>query len=231
MRLPVVDLSLNDHGTASDKVTAELRRAIVTGQFADGEGLNQVELAQHFRVSRAPIREAVRRLEAEGLVRAKAHRRAVVVGQSVERIQEIFEIRRLVEVELLGRAASSMDEEAIAELDAHLDNMEAEAEHEAWRAGNEAFHRAMYDRAGWAIASELVERLRYRVERYVRGAGGLVRNEEANREHRRIVAALRDGDVETAKAALGEHIARTFEGIRHVAKGSGGLGTDDADPR
>src|SRR4051794_10802535 len=67
--------ALTERRTASDEVADTLREAIIAGTFEDGAELNQVELARHFGVSRVPVREALRRLEAEGLVSAEAHRR------------------------------------------------------------------------------------------------------------------------------------------------------------
>src|SRR4051794_22192488 len=64
---------LAERRTASDEVADTLRGAIINGQFDDGQELNQVELARHFGVSRVPVREALRRLQAEGLVTAEAH--------------------------------------------------------------------------------------------------------------------------------------------------------------
>src|SRR3954453_6739250 len=88
--------ALTERRTASDEVADTLRKAIIAGQFDDGEELNQVELAKHFGVSRVPVREALRRLEAEGLVSAEAHRRVVIPGLDRERISEIFEIRAVL---------------------------------------------------------------------------------------------------------------------------------------
>jgi len=84
---------LRDRRTAADHVADAIRAAILTGTFASGATLNQVELAEHFGVSRVPVREALRRLEAEGLVRADAHRLVTVIGLSTERVAEIFDLR------------------------------------------------------------------------------------------------------------------------------------------
>jgi DNA-binding GntR family transcriptional regulator len=78
--LPLPELT--DRRTTSDQIADTLREAILTGEFDDGEELNQVALAKHFNVSRVPIREALRQLQAEGLVTAKAHQRTVVATSS-----------------------------------------------------------------------------------------------------------------------------------------------------
>ena len=85
--LPLRELS--DRRTTSDQIADVIREAILAGEFDDGEELNQVALAKHFHVSRVPLREALRQLQAEGLVTAKAHQRAVVSSLSVDRVLEI----------------------------------------------------------------------------------------------------------------------------------------------
>src|ERR687884_535255 len=80
------DPALRERKTTTDHIASALRTAIYDGQFDDGEELNQVELAQYFNVSRVPIREALRQLQAEGLVRIVAHRKTLVVGLSLEEI-------------------------------------------------------------------------------------------------------------------------------------------------
>src|SRR5215510_118083 len=85
-------------------VTACLRNAIQTGLLPDGIELNQVALAEHLGVSRVPVREAMRSLQAEGWISARANYRATVQAVSAERIKQIFELRTLLEVHCLRRA-------------------------------------------------------------------------------------------------------------------------------
>src|SRR5919199_3700294 len=87
------DPALRERKTTTDHIAAALRTAIFDGQFADGEELNQVELAQYFNTSRVPVREALRQLQAEGLVRNVAHRKTVVEGLSLDDILELIEVR------------------------------------------------------------------------------------------------------------------------------------------
>jgi DNA-binding GntR family transcriptional regulator len=204
---------LNERRTASDEVAETLRQAIITGQFADGEELNQVELASHFNVSRVPIREALRRLQAEGLVTAEAHRRAVVVGFNHERIDEVYEIRALLEGFMLERGASKLDDKQLAALRRMCNEMDKIADHDEWLERNHEFHRALLSPAHAPTALALVEQLAMQVERYLRRSGGVHRPLEAGREHRRIVDALRRGDVEKAKDVLRRHILHTRDRV------------------
>jgi DNA-binding GntR family transcriptional regulator len=205
--------SLNERRTASDYVAEALRQAIIAGQFADGEELNQVELASHFNVSRVPIREALRRLQAEGLVSAEAHRRAVVVGFNRERISEVYEIRALLESYMLERAASQLDESDLAALRRMCDEMDRIKDHDKWLARNHEFHRGLLSPSGATTAMTLVEQLSMQVERYLRRSGGVHRPKEAGREHRKIVDALRKGETDTAREVLTRHILHTRDRV------------------
>ena len=91
------DPGLRERKTTTDYLAAALRTAIYDGQFVDGEELNQVELANFFHVSRVPIREALRQLQAEGLVRIVAHHQTVVAGLTLPQILELIEMRAVLE--------------------------------------------------------------------------------------------------------------------------------------
>src|SRR5579872_6976730 len=94
--------------TTTDYLADALRIAIYDGQFDDNEELNQVELAEFFGVSRVPVREALRQLQAEGLVQSIAHHRTVVCGMSLAQIIESIEMRAVLESHLLRKACEKL---------------------------------------------------------------------------------------------------------------------------
>lgn len=202
--------ALTERRTASDEVADTLRDAIIAGQFDDGEELNQVELAKHFGVSRVPVREALRRLEAEGLVSAEAHRRVVVPGLNRARISEIFEIRAVIEAYLVERSAPNVDVGALHDTLASMDRARGR---EAWLERNHAFHRLLMDPADSPTAVGIVDRLTAQVERYLRRVGGVVRNEDAAREHREIVDALERKAFKQASKAVSDHVLHTRDAV------------------
>lgn len=205
--------SLTERRTASDEVADTLREAIISGQFEDGEELNQVELARHFGVSRVPVREALRRLEAEGLVTAEAHRRVVVPGLDRARIAEIFEIRALLEAYMLGRGAPKLSPDDLAALHDIADSMDRTRGRDAWLKRNHEFHHQLLASADAPTSMALVERLSAQVERYLRRMGGILRTEAVGREHRAILDALdRKSDKQAAKA-LSKHILSTRDAV------------------
>jgi DNA-binding GntR family transcriptional regulator len=205
--------ALGERRTASDEVADTLREAIIAGQFADGEELNQVELARQFGVSRVPVREALRRLEAEGLVSAEAHRRVVIPGLDRARISEIFEIRALLEGYLLERAAPHLGPDELAALNKVLKELDRARGREPWLARNREFHRELLSPADAPTAMDIVERLSAKVERYLRRRGGVQRSEAAGREHREIVEALEKGSAKQAGKALSRHILSTRDAV------------------
>src|SRR5262245_49870532 len=99
--------------TVADAATGELRRRIIAGEFVDGEPLRQDALAEDLGVSRNPIREALSRLESEGLVASIPYKGYVVTPLSSDEIRELFELRSLIEPELIRYAIPRMTNEDI----------------------------------------------------------------------------------------------------------------------
>lgn len=205
--------ALPERRTASDEVADTLREAIITGQFEDGQELNQVELARHFGVSRVPVREALRRLEAEGLVSAVAHMRVVVPALDRGLISDTFEIRALLEGFLLERAAANIGADELAELHEMCDAMDRVKSRDIWLERNADFHHRLLAPANVPTAMAIVERLTHQVERYTRRTGGVLRTEQAGREHREIIEALERNSVKGAIAALKRHILSTRDAV------------------
>lgn len=201
--------------TTSDDIVDALREAISQGRFKDGEELNQVTLARSFGVSRVPVREALRQLQAEGLVSSQAHMRTVVTGLSLDRVLEVLDLRAMLETYLLERAADRLLPGDLAELLSLCDDMDAADDHQEWLAHNKSFHELLYSRSDADLTRELSRQLAVRVERYLhmRRDSGVQRTEEANAEHRRILSALKRGDVDQARAELQAHIAHTRDRV------------------
>jgi DNA-binding GntR family transcriptional regulator len=196
--------------TMAVDVTECLRNAIQSGLLADGVELNQVALAEHLGVSRVPVREAMRVLEAEGWISARAHYRAVVQTIGSERVNQIFEMRTFLEVRCLGRSMRTMTREKIMRLYAICDEMDSLTDHKAWLAANRLFHRELLQHPGGDLAIELVGQLTSQVERYLRvGGGGPKRETQAGVEHRAILAAISQRNSRKARDLLRDHIGNT----------------------
>jgi DNA-binding GntR family transcriptional regulator len=210
--------------TAPDYIADALRIAIYDGQFEDGEELNQVELAEYFNVSRVPIREALRQLQAENLVKSIAHRRAVVIGLDVDEMLELIEIRAVLEGFLVAKAGPRLDAAALRRLNELCDEADRITDYGYnWVLKNWEFHRTLYQPSGSKAAIAMVEHLNLRVERYVRRSGGLTRLRQAVAEHRRILKDVERGSFNAARTRMQHHILQTREQVqRHYAKGGSG---------
>lgn len=209
------DPALRERRTTTDHIASALRTAIYDGQFADGEELNQVELAQYFNVSRVPIREALRQLQAEGLVRIIAHHKTIVAGLSVDEVVELIEMRAVLEAYMVRKSAPHLDAEAIARLHKLCDEMDRITDYGShWVLKNWEFHQTLYGAGSSRAMIDLVERIHLKIERYARQAGTDARLREAAAEHRGILSHVERKDYAGASAVIERHVLNTGEEIR-----------------
>lgn len=187
-----------------------LRERILRGEYPEGEPLRQDALAEELGVSRIPVREALRQLEAEGLVTFSPHRGAVVSILSLAEIDELFELRAEIECDLLRRAIPKMTPEQLDRATDVLDEFEAAlAAGEATRWGplNWHFHAALYAPAERKFTMGVLQKLHQHSDRYFRMEVLLAQGgSRANEEHRAIAAAVAKKDVTEAIQLMREHI-------------------------
>ena len=192
-----------------------LREAIIGGRFDFGEPLRQEELAAQLGVSRLPVREALRRLEAEGLVVMRPRRGYVVAEFSRTEIEEVFDIRALLEARAGALATGRRTKRDVTELALRLEALERVG---AWRPldptafgrANSAFHDRLFEGSGRPMLCRMLRVLRTSAERYTRLSISLASEIDASQEeHRRIFAAFRKGDAEVAGELLASHCRNT----------------------
>lgn len=228
MKLKAIDIGRA--ASAADLIQEALREAIVHGDMRDGEVLRQDQIAALFNVSRIPVREALARLETQGLVTNHRYKGAVVTALSIEEIAETFEFRALVEPEVIRRSVGRMSREALAEAREHCLAFSRETDPGAFAQRNRAFHYALYRDAGrpyhLRIASEALDK----VGRYLRAQLVLTNGmERARAEHEAILSACASGDADRAAALTRDHILGAcvsltgfLEGDRRTASDPGG---------
>ena len=107
-----------------DVIANDIRERILSGELAEGESIRQEALAEDYDVSRMPIREALKRLDAEGLVQLTANRGATVTKHSLQEIGEIFDLRLMLEADLFRRAIPLMSEADFARCAQLLEQMD-----------------------------------------------------------------------------------------------------------
>lgn len=207
-----LERGFSERRITADYVADALRDAIHRGELADGAELNQAALATHFGVSRVPVREAMRQLQAEGLIDTRAHRLAVVRALGLDRVIEIYDVRALLEGFTIERAVPHLSRGDLRAARVLDEQMRGDVDHARWLELNARFHRLLYAPSGAETTIELIDQLRARGERYVRlwsHGSGIHRPVEAGEEHAHIVDLCEAGDAAGARTAIERHIHHT----------------------
>ena len=196
--------------TLTSMTADAIRERILRGHYAEASPLRQDAIGAELGVSRIPVREALRQLEAEGLVTFNPHRGAVVSTLSLKQIRELYELRADVEADLIRRAVPNMTAEDNARAAEILDAYEA-ALHAGqvgvWGALNWKFHSTLYAPADRELTMNIVSRLHHQSDRYSRMQLWLTHGENRARyEHRAIAAAAKKRDADKAARLMREHI-------------------------
>jgi DNA-binding GntR family transcriptional regulator len=143
-----------------ETIAAELRAELMEGTLRPGSELSQVMLAERFGVSRIPIRDALRILAGEELVEFHANRGAKAIALTPAEVREIYGLRVLLECDCLRRAAKNMTPADLEEIERVRRKSDLDAGTPEWAAGDWAFHRAIYLRAGRPRQLAMIEGLR-----------------------------------------------------------------------
>ena len=207
-----------NHPIARRTVAAEaaeiLRQRILTGDLKSGQPIRQEQIAQELGVSRIPLREALKQLEAEGFVTIEPHKGAVVSTLSLAEVEELFELRIHLESWLLRDAIPRMREADFAQLDALIDESRVPDNLAHWGDINWRLHEAMYRPAGKPISLRFLKRIHDNLDRYLRLQITLTQDwDRAHGDHQQLIELSRAGDTETAVAVLERHIRHTARAL------------------
>lgn len=210
--------------SAADAVTGTLRGAILQGQFRPGDRILQERLAEDLGVSRQPVREALSRLQAEGLVTSVVSGGSAVCAFSEEHVQENYRLRVLLESEAARDAAGAMDASQIsglARLNADMASARQRGDPTKVLELNRRFHSAIWDYSGLPTLAKIVEGLWATIT----VAAPLTVPERASkseREHNQILAAFRDRDSDRAAESMRAHILAAQVDFDRAARRNGG---------
>jgi DNA-binding GntR family transcriptional regulator len=201
-------------------VAAGLREAIMSGVLRGGDPIRQDKVAAQFGVSSIPVREALRKLEGEGLVTFYPHRGAVVSELSREEVRELSEIRVALETLALRLAIPNTTDEDLRRAEEILDWADKQPDlAEKWGEFNWRFHSALYTPADRPRLTEMIEGIHTRFERYLRVyVLALEYEERGQREHRQILDLCKKRDADGAADLLGRHIGYVGEMIVEALK-------------
>lgn len=196
-----------------EELAAALRERILSGDLPEGSLLRQEALAAEYQVSRIPVREALRLLEGEGLVELRIHRGAVVTVHSPEQIGELFDLRTLLERDLVVRAVPLATAQEIGHAEKVLRQVDVayrKNDAHAWGALNTEFHRSLYMPAQRVQTLALVESINLVLERSVRLYHRLITAfAKAQADHWEILRLYRARRPEEAGAVLERHVQFT----------------------
>lgn len=212
----------NGYKTLQEIVVGRLRDWITTGVLRPGEKLSQEDLAARLGVSRMPLREAFRQLEAEGLVTMYPHKGVYVTRLSPDEIQELHMIRTVLEGLAARLAAEKMTKETLQRLEAILEQMQ-----EVVEAGetdklldlDRQFHGAMYRASKCEHLCDLIHRLRDKSDPYIKAYMTRVgRAKESLAEHREIINACAARDSDLAEQLTKENLERTAGAVIRILR-------------
>jgi len=199
-----------DNLTLSQRVYKHLREEILSDRLPPGTELSEVALAQELEVSRGPIREAMGRLAAEGLIKVQPRRRAVVRSLTPQELIDAYEVREALEVLAVRLAVPRVTDADLARLEQLIDQMADHAKANAigdFFAANVEFHETLCELSGNEKLQEVHHRLEGEIGRFKARTLALRGSLDGSLdEHRAILAAIRLRDAEKAAALTAAHV-------------------------
>ena len=215
----MLNFDIQNHRPLREVVYEELKMQILTGAIVPGTRMMEVELAKEIGVSRTPIREAIRKLEKEGLVTIEPRRGAYASQISTQDMVEILEVRQNMEGLAAFFAASRMNEDQLEELKevskyynkaVQDGNMEDMIKHDT------RFHRIIVESCNNKVLVQMIEQLQELVLRFrYIYYDNFKRAENMPEEHFEILHAIETKDAEAARNAADVHIDRLKELVIH----------------
>jgi DNA-binding GntR family transcriptional regulator len=210
----IVDDARRDKVTAQEMVLAAVREGILSGVIEPGTRLRQEELADLFGTSRIPVREALRALEYEGLVASEPHRGFTVTSLDADDVEEVYELRILLEGHAVRLALPLLTAEDLEELEGLFAQMKGAMTPDEELAAREHFYLRLYSVTGRPRLVGLIARLRQEVARGLRWPT----LQHAPTIHESFFDAIRAGDGDAAVAHLSDHYRRVAVLIRRYLR-------------
>ncbi len=202
--------------TAQELVLETLREAVLEGILMPGARLRQEDLAAVFETSRIPVREALRVLEYEGLAESEPHRGFTVTSLDADQIEEIYDLRIVLETHAVRLAIPLLTDHDLADLQALYDEMEAAEDSDTKLAKREQFYLRLYGVTARPRLVGLIARLRQEVARSLRWK--LVQHSPSH--HEIFFDAVKNADADLAAAELASHYRKIAALLRRFLRES-----------
>jgi DNA-binding GntR family transcriptional regulator len=202
------------YSSKADAAYAAIRSRILNGSLLASEVLNQEQLAAELGVSTTPLREALRRLESEGLVLVQPHRDVLVAPLDTDEMVSLYEVREELDSFAASLAARHYDERNRTEMeaasrqlrDARVDPVDA----------NRAFHAAIYRASHNPVLISLLDKLWDKSDRYRRAISGIARDSGVVQSHEELLRTVLERDADRAYELMREHIRTVHEVLEEV---------------
>jgi len=209
--------------TRTQLVVETLREQILNGAIKAGQPLRQAALAEQLNVSRIPVREALLQLEAEGLVAFEPHKGATATELNIDQVDELFELRAMLEADLLTASIPNLTEEKLAEATELLNQLNQSLGKEnsanTWSELNSNYHNCLYSGAARPQTQDLVNTLNKNADRYIRmhllWAGGI---SKAESEHNELLSLCKQRNVVKAVQLMKQHILGSRDEIKEFLR-------------
>lgn len=207
---------------AHEMVFRQLRELILFGELAPGQPVTIQGLTEQLGAGMTPVREAIRRLVAEGALVSQGNRRVAVPQLSVRNVDELIFARQSIEPNLVARAtesASAEDYATLAEIDDQLDEAITRGDIRAYLELNYRFHTTLYALADAPILSALADGLWLRFGPSLRVVCGRMGTQNLPDQHKRALEAIRAGDASEAANAMRDDVVQGMEQVRQSLSG------------
>ncbi|CDZ29455.1 GntR family transcriptional regulator [Neorhizobium galegae] len=192
--------------TIASRISRVLADRIVRGELAPGARLRQDHIAEEFQTSHVPVREAFRRLEAQGLAISEPRRGVRVASFDLAEVREVAEMRAVLEVLALRHAARHLTTAILDAAEEATREGDAAADVHAWEAANRRFHRLILTPCGMKRLLASIDDLHAASARFLFSAWQSGWEKRTDHDHRAILAALRQGKTDEAAAILQKHV-------------------------
>jgi DNA-binding GntR family transcriptional regulator len=199
--------------TAADEALSQLRSRILTGSIAAGSKLHQEEIATQLGMSRIPVRDAIRTLASEGLVRLEPRRTAIVTSVSLDDLAELYELRGAIEPLASALAVPKMTAGDLLKMRGLLRTMIETNEPIEWLAANDGFHACLFENSGRPRMIALLRQAREQTRRYT-GIRMVEGRADLDLEHHLILAATERRDTQAVEALVRAHLISAFTALK-----------------
>ncbi|SNT07099.1 transcriptional regulator, GntR family [Anaerovirgula multivorans] len=209
-----IDKKISRHKTLPEVIAERLKQAIINGELKGGQQLKQDEIAKRFNASMIPVREALRILEVQGLVKLYPNKGAIVRELSVEEVEEIFDIRIMLEKGALKFAIDNLDHKEMEYGEYILKKMDVLVEEEHLSQLNFQFHNILYGASQKNILLELISDMHIKLERYMRiYLLNMGYHQTSQEEHYKMLEACKNKNKSLAIEILVQHMENAKQSL------------------